>query len=169
MSILDIMIIAVVIGFTLISAMWGMVREVIAVLGLIAGLLLAGQLSPQFATSLGFISDPVVARGAAFVIIVIAVSVVASVVASILYFGIGLLFLGWLDALLGAGLGFIQGILASGVILVGIALISPVWAVEQLNQSSLVNKVFGTVSALALLFAPADLKEPIQAVANQIK
>lgn len=169
MSLLDIIIIVIVLACTLISAGWGLLRQVIAVGGLILGLILAGQLSPQFANSLGFISDPNVARGAAFVIIVAAVSLIASAIASILYFAVGLLFLGWLDAVLGAVLGFIQGWLVAGITLVGAATIFPTWTVEQLQQSVLVLKVFGVLSGLALLFAPPEFKNALQLIASQAK
>jgi len=169
MNAIDIIIIGIIVACTLISAAWGLVRQVIAVGGLILGLVLAGQFSPQVAQALGFISDPTVARGVAFVIIVGLVGLTASIIASVLYFGVGLLFLGWLDALLGAGLGFIQGWLAAGVTLVAAVVFLPAWSTEQLQQSILVSKVFGVASSVALLFAPPDLKSSIQAVAAQLK
>lgn len=169
MSLLDIILIAVVLSFTVVSAAWGVVRQVIALGGLILGLILAGSLSPQLGPSLGFISDPAVARGVAFVIIVIVVSLIASTIASVLYFAVGLLFLGWLDALLGAALGFIQGWIAVGVIMVGTVFLFPTWTVEQLQQSFLASKLFVVLSSLALIFAPQQLKDAIQVVANQLK
>ena len=168
MSLIDIIIIAVVIGFTVASAAWGFVRQIIAVGGLILGLVLAGQFSPQLAPSLAFIDNPVVARGVAFIIIVITVSLICSIIASILYFAMGLLFLGWLDALLGAALGFIQGWLAIGVGLVGAAVIFPDWTLQQLQQSFLADKIFFVVSNLALLFAPQDLKNLIQLTSGKL-
>jgi membrane protein required for colicin V production len=169
MSVLDIILISVVVAFTVVSAAWGLVRQVIALGGLILGLVLAGSFSQQLAPALGFISDPVVARGAAFVIIVVGVSLIASTIASVLYFMVGLLFLGWLDALLGAVLGFIQGWLATAVILVGAVFFFPTWTLEQLQQSILASKVFGALAAIALLFAPPQLKDVIQTVSNQLK
>jgi membrane protein required for colicin V production len=168
MSVLDIIIIAVVIGCTVTSAAWGLVRQVIAVGGLILGLVLAGMFSPQLANVLGFVNDPVLARGVAFVIIVVVIGLIASVIASVLYFMVGLLFLGWLDALLGAALGFLQGWLLVGVLMVGGVVFFQTWMSEQLQQSLIANKVFGILSQLALIFAPEDLKKLIELTSGKL-
>ncbi len=169
MSLLDIIIIVLIIAFTIAGGAWGLIRQAIAVGGLIVGLILAGQLSPSLAPALGFINNPPVAKGLAFVAIVILVSIIASVLASVLYFAAGLLFLGLFDHLLGAVLGFIQGWLAVGVGLVAGVELFPAWTLEQLQLSFLANKVFGVVSGLALLFAPQELKDAIKVISDQLK
>ncbi|NWJ96828.1 MAG: CvpA family protein [Chloroflexi bacterium] len=168
MNILDILVIAIVIGFTIASAAWGLIRQVIALGGLILGMVLAGMFSSQLANLLGFVSDPVIARGVAYMIIIIGVSLIASVIASVLYFMANLLFLGWLDALLGAALGFLQGWLAVGVLLVGAVVFFQTWTTEQLQQSFIASKVFGLLSQLALIFAPEDLKSLFRLTSNKL-
>lgn len=162
MSLLDIIIIAVLISFTAVSAFWGMTREVIAVAGLVVGIIVAGIIDDTVAQNLTFINDQNVARGVAFVGIVIVFSMIASIIASILYFFIGLLFLGPLDHLLGAGLGFIQGILAVGVIMVGTLVIFPSWTQDQLQQSTIANAIVGPLSSVAVIFAPDALKNAVE-------
>ena len=167
MSILDIITIGIVISFTLVSAAWGLIRQVIAVGGLFIGLWLGGVLNPTVAGWLGFVNDPAVAKGLAFVIVVLVVSTLASVIASVLYFVAGLLFLGWLDHVLGAFLGFIQGIVMLGVFLVAALSLFPDWTHQQLTQSFLANQMVGPLTSLALVVAPQDLKHIIeQARAN---
>jgi membrane protein required for colicin V production len=162
MSLLDLILIGIVISFTLVSAAWGVVRQGIAIAGLVLGLIFAGQLSEPLSKALGFIDNPAAARGVAFLIIVIGFSLTASIIASILYFVVGLLFLGPLDHLLGALLGFIQGILAIGVFLVGGMLIAPDWMTQQLQTSVIAEKLVKPMTDLALLVAPSDLKDMIQ-------
>jgi len=163
MSFLDIMIIALVLAFTLVSAAWGVIRQAIAVGGLILGLILAANLSDSFSKVLGFINNPQVARGIAFILIVVIISMIASAVATVLYFVSGLLFLGLADHLLGAFLGFVQGLLAVGILLIAGLLIFPEWMNQQLSASVIANKLVKPISDLALLVAPQDLKDLISA------
>ena len=168
MSLLDIIIIAIVVSFTLVSAAWGVIRQVIAVGGLIVGILLASALDTTVAGWLGFLNNPPVAKGVAFVGIVLIVSAAASIVASILYFVSGLLFLGLFDHLLGAMLGFVQGVLMIGVFLVAALTISPDWTQQQLAQSFLANQAVGALTSLTLLLAPQELKDLVQNARNRI-
>ena len=169
MSLLDIIIIAVLISFTLISAAWGFIRQAIAVAGLVAGIWLAGLFGNTLANTLGFLDNPQAAKGLAFVIIVLVVSGIASAAASVLYFVSGLLFLGLLDHFLGAVLGFVQGILMTGVLLVGAMTIWPDWSQQQLNQSFLANHLVGFLTALPLVPAPQELKDLIEKVRALVK
>ena len=66
MNVLDIVIIGLIISFTLVSAAWGLIRQALAVAGLILGLLLAGTLNEPVSKFLGFIDNPTVAKGVAF-------------------------------------------------------------------------------------------------------
>ncbi len=168
MSLLDIIIIAIVIAFTLVSAVWGVIRQVIAVGGLLFGIWLGSIFNTPVAGFLGFLNNPQVAKGVAFVGIVLLVSAAASVVASILYFVSGLLFLGLFDHIMGAALGFIQGVLMIGIFLVAALTIFPDWTQQQLAKSFLANKVVGALTSLALLAAPQDLKDIVQNARNHL-
>lgn len=169
MSLLDIIIIGVLISFTLISAAWGFIRQVIALGGLIVGIWLAGVFGTSLANAFGFLNNPQAAKGLAFVVIVLVVSGIASAAASIIYFVAGLLFLGLLDHFLGALLGFIQGILMVGVILIGVMTIWPEWSQQQLSQSFLANQLAGFLTAVPLLTAPQELKDFIEKVRSLVK
>jgi membrane protein required for colicin V production len=162
MSILDILTITIVVSFTLASAAWGFVRQVIAVGGLLVGLWLASAFNTTVAGWLGFIDDPAVAKGLAFVLVVFVVSTIASLVASVLYFMVGLLFLGWLDHLLGAFLGFVQGVLMLGVFMIAALTMFPDWTQQQLPQSFIANQLVGGLTNIALVVAPQDLKHIVQ-------
>jgi membrane protein required for colicin V production len=169
MSILDIIIIAVLISFTLVSAAWGFIRQIIAVGGLIAGIWLAGMFSASLANSFGFLNNPQAAKGLAFVVIVLVVSGIASAAASVIYFVTGLLFLGLLDHVLGAVLGFVQGVLMVGVFLIGAMTLWPEWSQQQLNQSFLANHLVGFLTILPLMSAPQDLKDFIEKARSFVK
>ncbi len=168
MSILDIIVIGIVISFTLVSALWGVVRQMIALAGLVLGIFLAGALNAPLAGALGFINNPSVAKGIAFVFVVVVISGLASLVASILYFVTGLLFLGLLDHMLGAVLGFFQGVLALGVFFVAMLTIFPEWTTQQLGQSFLANQLIGALTTLTLVLAPPELKDIVERARLQL-
>jgi membrane protein required for colicin V production len=162
MSTLDILMAVVLVVCILASAFWGAIRQVIAVGGLLVGLWLAGAYNEQVAGYLSFLNDSQAQRGLAFVLIVVLVSVVASAIASVLYFVSGLLFFGVFDHLAGAVLGLFQGVIMMGVFLVGTITLFPQWSQQQLNQSIIANHLAGGFTSLALLVAPPELKATIQ-------
>lgn len=166
MSTLDIIILTILISFTVASALWGIIRQVIAIAGLIIGILLAGAYSDQFAGIFGFINNPQAAKGLAYVLIVALVSALASTLASILYFVAGLLFLGVVDHALGAFLGLVQGVIVAGVFLVAALSVAPDWTQSQLATSQFSGHLSGFLTNVALLPAPLDLKEFIDRVAT---
>lgn len=124
--------------FVLLGAYWGLIRQLIAIVGLVVGVALAGRYGPEVAAWLSsFIADPTVAGVLGFLGVLLLVSALASLVASLLRLFVGLLFLGWLDHLLGGLLGFVQACLAGAALLMAmIAFPLPLWA-EAVQSSSL--------------------------------
>lgn len=116
--------IALLIGaaiFTLLGVYWGLIRQVLSIVGLLVGVAMAGRYGPDVAVWLSsFVSNPSIAGVLGFIAVVVLVSTIASVIASVLRIFVGLLFLGWLDHLLGGLLGLVQAVLAGTVILVAL-------------------------------------------------
>ena len=123
MNTLDTMLVVVLVISTVLGLYWGLIRQVLSVVGLIAGITLATHYGGRVADSLSsFISNEMATQVLGFLFVLIAVSATASLLATILRRSIGLLFLGWIDHLLGGILGLLQGALACTVILIVIAL-----------------------------------------------
>ena len=107
MTMIDILIIAAFGAGTVIGFMKGFIRQLASILGLIVGLLaakalyagLAGRLCPAVTDSM------TVAQILAFLIIWIAVPLGFTLVASLLTKALEAISLGWLNRLLGSGLG----------------------------------------------------------------
>ncbi len=119
MTNVDLVIIVVVGLFTIFGMYWGIIRQVLAVVGLVVGLMLAGQYGSEVAVWLGsFITDPNLAQSVGFILVLLTVSSVSSLIASLLHSLAGLVFLGWLDHLLGGILGLVQGVLAVAAVLI---------------------------------------------------
>lgn len=116
--------------FALLGIYWGLIRQVLSIAGLILGVVLAGSFGAEVAVWLSsFIPEPNIAGVVGFSAVFMLVSTLASLAASLLRVFVGLLFLGWLDHLLGGILGLIQAVLAGTTILIVlIAFPAPLWS-----------------------------------------
>lgn len=138
-------------AFALLGIYWGLIRQVLALAGLLVGVAVAGRYGPQVADWLSsFLADPRLAGAIGFILVIVLVSSVASLIASVLHTFAGLLFLGWLDHLLGGLLGLLQALLAGAAILTVLAAFpQPAWS-DLLAGSQLA----GGLLRLGGLFAP---------------
>lgn len=101
---------------------WGIIRQVLAIVGLVAGIALASRYSPSVAEWLSsFISDNRAANVLGFVFIFIGTTTIVSLLASVLHRFAGLLFLGWADHLIGGILGAMQGAVMASVLIAVLA------------------------------------------------
>jgi membrane protein required for colicin V production len=126
---IDIIIAIVALLFGALGVYWGLIRQVLALVGLIAGIVLAIRYSSAVGDALSsFVNNDTLALVLGFALVLIAVSSVTSLLASLLHRFVGLLFLGWLDHLIGGLLGLLQGLLACTVILLVAATFPlPLW------------------------------------------
>jgi membrane protein required for colicin V production len=138
--------------FTLLGAYWGVIRQVLSIVGLLVGVAMAGRFGPDVAVWLSsFVEDPTFAGALGFILVLVLVSAAASVIASVLRLFAGLLFLGWLDHLLGAVLGLAQAVLAGAAILIGLVVFpQPAWS-EAVATSTLAEPVLRAGALLAPL------------------
>lgn len=119
MNSIDIIVLGAVLLFGALGIYWGFIRQALAFAGLVAGVVLANRYGLNVAEALSsFISDETLTRALGFLIVLIAVSSAVSLLATLLRRFVGLLFLGWLDHLLGGLLGVVQGLVAATIILV---------------------------------------------------
>jgi membrane protein required for colicin V production len=116
MNSIDIIIIVVALLFGGLGLYWGFIRQILALVGLIAGVVFASRFGGAAADALSsFVSNEMLAGMLGFVIVLVAISGAASLLASLLQRFAGLLFLGPLDHLIGGLLGLLQGLLACTV------------------------------------------------------
>jgi len=117
MSWLDIVILALIVIPTLIGLKVGIIKALLSVVGVVVGVILAGHYYVAFAEHLTFISQPSLAKIAAFAIILIGVMIVAAIVASLIKWAVSAVMLGWVNRLGGAILGFVLGAVFCGALL----------------------------------------------------
>ncbi|RRR67454.1 MAG: CvpA family protein [Candidatus Viridilinea halotolerans] len=146
---LDLIILIVLGLFFTLGLYWGLIRQVLAVVGLIVGVMVAGRFGGNVADWLSsFISDPMVTGALGFLGLLMLVSSIASLIASILHTFVGLLFLGWLDHLLGGLLGLLQASIAVTVLVVVMhAFPLPLW-----NEALANSRFAGSLLRLGDLF-----------------
>ncbi|MBI4300857.1 MAG: CvpA family protein [Chloroflexi bacterium] len=117
MNWLDIAILATMAWFTFTSLFTGMIREALTIAGMLAGVVLAGKYYTELAPKLSMVPGENGPRIVAFLVIFIVIMLVAHAIGSVLQQMVDLLFLGWLDHLGGAVIGFAKGILIVEVLL----------------------------------------------------
>ncbi len=146
MNWVDVTILTALITGTGLGLFWGLLRQIASTFGLVLAIFLAGNWYKGVAGFLyndgsGLINSENMANIVAFALIVVGVSLTIGIVVSILRTVLGLLFLGWLDHLLGALLGLVQMLLLLAVIIIA-ATVFPVPglsdAVQQSNLAPLV-------------------------------
>jgi membrane protein required for colicin V production len=137
--------------FTLLGIYWGFIRQLLALVGLVVGVGVAGRYGQPVADWLSsFVADPRLAGAMGFIFVLLLVSSIASLIASFLRMFVGLLFLGWFDHLLGGLLGLLQGVLAAAAILTVLtAFPQPIWT-PAIAESQLA----GNLLQLGGVFAP---------------
>ena len=118
MSWLDILIVIGLIISVFSGFRTGLIKAVLTLVGLIVGVVLAGQFYGTLAGWLGFISNPQVAQVVAFIIIVVAVLIVAAILAAVLKWTAEAVLLGWVNRLGGAVFGLVLGAIFWSAILV---------------------------------------------------
>ena len=117
MNWLDIVIIILLLIAAIGGLANGLIRAVISLVGLIVGIVLAGHFYISLAGRLTFISDQNAARIAAFIIILLAVGIIAAILGTLFTKIISSISLGWLNRLGGAAFGLILGAIFIAAIL----------------------------------------------------
>ncbi len=117
MNWLDIVILIVMALFFFAGFTNGLIKTAISLAGLVVGIILAGRFSPFLATYLTFIPSTQIANIAAFIIIFVAILVMATVLSFILTRVASAILLGWLNHLAGGAVGLVAGAIICAALL----------------------------------------------------
>jgi len=163
MSTLDTLLVVVILLCGILGVYWGFIRQVLSVAGLIAGLVLASRYGERVADWLSsFITNNTVVQALGFLFVLIAVSATVSLLATLLRRFVGLLFLGWLDHLIGGVLGLVQGLLLSTVILLVAAVFPTEVFSNAVADSRVAPQLVRVIGSVVLIFLPAPFHLAIQ-------
>ncbi len=117
MNWLDILIIICLAASVIGGLKTGIVRGVLNLIGLILGIFLAGRFYETVGGWLGFIHNSGVADTIGFILVLVAVMILAGIVGSLLHKILSNIMLGWLDHLIGGILGLLIGAVSWGALL----------------------------------------------------
>ena len=147
MTTIDIIILIAIGTGIVLGFMKGFVRQLASILGLVVGLLAAKALYASLAEKLcPIVTDLMtVAQILSFIVFWIAVPLVFTIVASLLAKALEVISLGWLNRLLGAGLGTLKFLVLASLLVCVIEFIDP--------DNHLINK---TKKDASLLYYPIE-------------
>ncbi len=117
MNWLDIIIIIALIFPAFVGLKMGIIKAALSLVGLIIGVVLAGNFYEPVSKIFGFIPNQDVANILAFILILVAVMAVTAVLVRFLKFGVKVVMLGWVDHVGGALFGFLSGFILLSAIL----------------------------------------------------
>lgn len=121
MNWLDIAIVVVVLGLTFLGWRTGVIRAAAAMVGVIAGVYLAGQFHEAVTDVLDtVITNPNGAKIAAFVLVFLVTLAAAAVAGGLLRRALKLFLLGWADGVVGGALGLVVGVSLMGALTLGL-------------------------------------------------
>lgn len=158
MNWVDLVIVIIIALTTFSSLRAGLIRQAMTLIGLVVGVYAALGYHQRVAIQINpTVGNPVLSNAIAFVLILIAVWIVAALVASLVRAILNSLGLGWTDNALGMLVGFLLGL----VIAVGLLLLLarlPIPSLSQaVQQSSLASYIFLILPYLRQLL-PSDLR-----------
>ncbi len=160
MAIVDWVILIVLVLSVLSAAKTGLVVEVISLAGLILGLLLASwdyqKLTPWMAQ---WIHSPSWSQAIAFIVIALAVMIVASVVGRVVRWSVKSIGLGWADRLAGAAFGLVKG---CALVTIAVMVIAAFWPGATWFRQSRFAPGFLSIARRAAVVAPAELGDRIR-------
>ncbi len=159
MLLFDLFLILIGVFFTLMGCYWGLLRQVIALVGLLVAVIVAGRFGGVVGGWLSsFIADQSLVMMLGFSLVLIGVSAAASLVASLLRLFVGLLFLGWLDVVLGGLSGLLQAALACAALLV-VAIMLQLPISNAMLESSYLAVPLVRLGMLLALLLPAEFRQ----------
>lgn len=163
MNWVDLLIVAIIAWTTFRAFTTGLVRELVTLLGLVAGLLLAGAFYNNLADNLAFLIDDTTTRQLiSFGAIFAGTAIAGQVLGAILKQTAGLLLLGPLDHLGGALFGFAKGLLLVEVMLIAISVFPAQASVARGVDDSTLAPLFLDHLPVAQLGLPGEFSDPLQ-------
>ena len=137
----------------------GFIRTVFSLVGVLAGLLLAGW---NYLALARHLSPPIAnfaaAQGVAFLVILVAVALAASLLAGLMRRAVALVGLGLVDRLLGALFGLARGVLAASAVVMALTAFVP--GASWLRGSRIIPLLLPATHALSFV-VPQDLQRQI--------
>lgn len=162
MNWLDLLIVAILAWTTFRAFSAGLIREIVSLLGLVAGVALAGAFYGNLSRNLEFvIADPTTRQLAAFGAIFIGTVIAGYVIGAVLHTAAAMLFLGPVDKIGGAIFGLVKGLLLVEVLLVAISVFPAQTTVAMAVKESTLAPVFLRFAPVLNFGLPQEFQDPM--------
>jgi membrane protein required for colicin V production len=167
MTIADLVIVLVIFVSVAIAASQGFFFEAFSLAGTVIGYLLASweyfRVAAWFAA---YVKTQWVANVAGFLVIFLAVLLLAGIVARLARWAVREVGLRWFDRLLGAAFGLLRGILLVSVVILGVVTFAPG---SQVLAGSQLAPYFLVVARAAIWLAPSDVRSQFNQGADMLR
>lgn len=166
MNWLDIVVILVIAGMTLAAYSSGLIREVITLVAVIAGIIIAGALYERLAQDvLVFIDDEDAAEAIAFLSLFGGVYLMGQIGAYVLKTGAAVLMLGPLDHVGGAVFGFIKGVFVVEMLIIILAAYPSLDMDKTVDDSVVARRLVDEFDFLTIIL-PTNIDDRIEQFLN---
>ncbi len=163
MNWLDIVIVLVIAFFAISAFRAGLIREVVTLVSVVVGVVIAGIFYDDLARDvLTFIDDRRTALIVGFLVLLGAVFLAGQLVAVMLKQAAALLFLGWADHSGGALFGLIKGLIVVEVLLILLVTYPRLGLKDDIDGSALAS-VFLDAAPLLLIVLPTEFEQAVDA------
>ena len=170
MNWLDILLLLIVVISIVSSFRKGFSRQVIHLAAVVAGILLGAWFYGRVAEYLQpHMNSPTAARLGGFFLIFVAVLVLGAIISGIVGRFLRVTGLSFVDHILGAGLGVLQGVLISAALLMGVMAFSKEGQPPKAVEESRVAPYVSQAARVFVAVAPAELKEGFHKSYGQAK
>lgn len=160
MNWLDVVIVMTIVAFTVTAYRAGLIRELVTLIGMIAGIVIAGHLYDNLAREFGEPGDATLAIS--FFILFGSVYLIAQICAYVMKRAASLVMLGWLNHIGGAFFGFLKGLLVVEVALLVFAAY-PGLGMDGAVEGSALAPLFVEDVDFVLILLPSDFDDRVAA------
>jgi membrane protein required for colicin V production len=162
MNWLDAIILIALIGFTVAALRAGLIREVVTLVAVVVGVLIAGHYYDDLADDvLLFIKNDKAANAIAFVSLFGSVALLGQLAAFLIKQAVSILLLGWLDHLAGGVFGLMKGLVLVELFLMFFATF-PYWGLDDAIDGSGIAPLFLDNGPALLKLLPGEFNQAVE-------
>ena len=156
MNWIDLAIIVKLVAFVAMAYTAGLIREIVTMVAVLIGIVVAGLLYEDFAADvLVFIDDEDAARAVAFLVLLGAIYLLGQIAAYVLKRMASIMMLGWADKAGGAAFGLIKGLIVVQVLVIVFAAYPNIGLDDAIDNST-IGKFFVDDVSFVLVILPGE-------------
>lgn len=161
MNWIDVAIILILAGFVAAAYSAGLIREVVTLVAVLVGIVMAGFLYDDFAADvLVFVGDEDAAQAVSFLLLLGSMYLIGQIAAYVLKSMASIMMLGWADKAGGAAFGLIKGLIVVQVLVILFAAY-PSLGLDGAIDNSAIGKFFVDDASVVLVIMPGEFDRRI--------